>query len=305
MADQTAAWHRRRHVIPIFRDPLRRADAEGNSGVLIFPNGTAYALVSGKHGGPHGGTQDGSIPRGPGSGITRFNVTHIEGHSSAIMYRVASKGIQVEKVAEAALLIPKEPCGACDPNIPKTLPPGTRLFVVDPESTTIYRSTEGISLEGMKFSRPPELQFSVPRGMVRLRALGASAGPAVASAALNILSAWLRGKLDQSIIENRIRMMEPEIRKALQDKADEALELIGKKQKAYANVTIDIHTITNIEPEFGGHVVYKTSPAVFLKSVDVSTENINEVGEEQHKQLVGQIVNDTPFTFSFEVGLQP
>jgi hypothetical protein len=275
------------------------------AGVLIFPNGTAYALVSGKHGGPHGGTQDGYVPRGPGSGITRFNVTHIEGHSSAIMYRVAAKGIQIEKMAEAALLIPKEPCGACDPNIPKTLPPGTRLFVVDPESTTIYRSTEGMSLEGMRFSRPSELQFNVPSGMVRLKTLGASAGPAVASAALSILSAWLRGKLDQSIIENRIRMMEPEIRKALQEKVDEVLELIGKKQKAYANVTIDIHTITNIEPEIGGPVVFTTSPAVLLKTVAISSENINEVGKEQHRQLVGQIVNDTPVTFSFEVGLAP
>jgi hypothetical protein len=46
--------------------------------------------------------------------------------------------MSAEKMGEAALLIPKAPCGACDPNLPNMLPRGSRLFVVDPQTTTVY-----------------------------------------------------------------------------------------------------------------------------------------------------------------------
>jgi hypothetical protein len=101
--------------------------AEGKIvGGLILPDGTTYARVSGKHGGPHGGTQDGFVPRGQGSGLGRFNLTHIEGHASAILYRRAFEAMKTGsgRLAEAALLIPKQCCDACDPNLPKTLPEG-------------------------------------------------------------------------------------------------------------------------------------------------------------------------------------
>lgn len=278
--------------------------AEGKiAGVLILPNGTTYALVSGIHGGPHGGTQDGFIPRGKGSGLTRFNVTHIEGHSAAILNRVAIEAIKSEKVGEAALLIPKEPCGACDPNISKTLPSGTRLFVVDPESTTVYQSTSGVSLEGAKFSRPEELKFNVPKGMVRLRAVGSYAGQALGLVALNLLTAWLRAKLDQHVIESQIKRMQPQIEKAVQEKADQALDLIGRKQKAYANVTVEILTITTVEAEPGGPLPFTTSPAVTLKSVEISSQDINRTEPEQRKPWFGGTDNTTKVTFSFEVGL--
>jgi SCP1.201-like deaminase len=272
------------------------------AGVLILPNGTAYALVSGKHGGPHGGTQDGFIPRGKGSGLTRFNVTHIEGHSAAVLNRVAIEVMKTEKVAEASLLIPKEPCGACDPNIPQTLPSGTRLFVVDPESTTVYRSSSGASLEGLKFSRPEKLQFKVPKGMLRFRAVGRYAGQTLAMVGLSLLAGWLRAKVDKSMIDSQLKNLEPEIHKALQDKADEVLELIGKKQKAYANVTVDIWSITTIEPE-PAPMPFTTCPVVSLTSVNVSGQDINSTGPERHERRLMQTINTTPATFSFEVGL--
>jgi hypothetical protein len=282
--------------------------AEGKiAGVLIFPDGTAQALVSGKHGGPYGGTQEGYIPRGPGSGLGRFNVTHIEGHTAAAMYRNAFQAMKNKsaKFAEAALLIPKEPCGACDPNLPSTLPRGTRLFVVDPETTTVYRSDSGIKLEGATFSRPENLHFDVPTEMVQLKALGGAAGQTAAAVGVNALVAWLGPKIEKSIIENQIKRLEPDILKALQDETDDALDLIGKKQKVYANVTVEIHTITRMEGEPGGAIFVRTSPTVLLKSVAVSNRNISRVDPERiepHLMMEGHF---TPVVFSFEVELGP
>jgi hypothetical protein len=282
---------------------LRMGDEGKIAGVLIFPDGAAYALVSGKHGGPHGGTQNGFIPRGEGSGITRFNVTHIEGHASAVLYRNSFEAMKTQKAAEAALLIPKEPCGACDPNLSATLPRGTRLFVVDPETTTTYWSTSGTELEGTRFSRPEELHFNVPKSMIQLKAAGGAAGQALVAVAVNALVSILGPKLEQDIIENQTKQLEPDIRKGLQDKSDEVLELIGKEQKAYANVTIEILTITRMEGEPGGAMYVRTSPSVSLKSVSVSNQNIQRVDPERLVSHLFTQSHYTPVTFSFEVEL--
>ena len=271
------------------------------AGVLMFPDGTAYALVSGKHGGPHGGTQEGFVPRGSGSGLTRFNVTHIEGHASAVLYRNAFQAMKSGKFAEAALLIPKEPCGSCDPNLPTTLPKGTRLFVVDPETTTMYRSNSGIDLEGARFTRPEELHFNVPENMLSVKAMGGATGQALGAVVVNLLVAWLGPKVEQGIIESQIKQLEPEIRKSLEDKTDDVLELTGKK--AYANVTVEILVITRLEGEPGGAIYVRTSPSVTLKSVSVSNRKIDRVEPERLVSHVSGESHYTPIIFSFEVGV--
>jgi hypothetical protein len=98
-------------------------------------------------GGPWGGVHRGDVPRGPGSGATRYNITHVESHAAAMMRQ---RGI-----SRAVLLIEKEPCASCagymrgspetdvrTPNLSQLLPRGAQLIVVDGESTTYFRSTE-------------------------------------------------------------------------------------------------------------------------------------------------------------------
>jgi hypothetical protein len=283
--------------------------AEGKiAGVLILPNGSAYALVSGKHGGPQGGTQDGFIPRGPGSGITRYNVTHIEGHTSAILHRVAMDTLSHEKVAEAALLIPKQPCGACDPNIPNQLPSGTRLFVVDPGSTTMYRSSTGASLVGERFIRTEELQFKVPTGMLRVKSagrfLGKTYGTAAAMAALSILVGWLRGKLEADIIESQIKKLQPEIEKALQDHVEEVLDIVARKDKPWANLALDVWRITTSNPEPGGPaIVDSTLPVVKFIGLTVGSHDISQRDPDIRKWDGFQFIVTTPMIVSIEIDL--
>lgn len=103
-------------------------------GVLMLATGEEIPLHSGRSGGPWGGTHRGGIPRGPGSGANRYTLGHIEGHAAAIMH--------ARQISSALLLIEKRPCGACDPNLMQMLPPGSRLDVVDPHSTTIFWSSQ-------------------------------------------------------------------------------------------------------------------------------------------------------------------
>lgn len=103
-------------------------------GILLIPGERPLQLKSGQHGGPCGGTHRGGIPRGPGSGSSRFTLTHIEGHATAIMHQ--------RQIRRASLIIELEPCGACDPNLPRMLPPGSRLEIVSPRETTYYWSCQ-------------------------------------------------------------------------------------------------------------------------------------------------------------------
>ena len=103
-------------------------------GILRVPGQKPVPLHSGQHGGPCGGTHRGNIPRGKGSGNNLLTLTHVEGHAAAVMYE--------RKISRASLLIELEPCKACDPNIPRMLPHGSRLEVVSPLETTHYWSCQ-------------------------------------------------------------------------------------------------------------------------------------------------------------------
>lgn len=201
-----------------FKLPLGAGEGK-IAGVLILPDGQRFALVSGKHGGPHGGTQAGFVPRGPGNGVNRFNVTHIEGHTAAVLYRVAFESLGREKVGEAALLLPKPPCGACDPNIPQMLPPGTRLFVVDPHSTTVYRSSTGATLKGQTFPRSTSqtpasaaspVYLNVPTANSPLRRVGGNQGAValLGQKMTSVLTNLAYAAISEEIVKRKKRLEE-------------------------------------------------------------------------------------------------
>lgn len=96
-------------------------------GVLLTPTGRLEPVHSGQFGGPAGGTHLGGIPRGPGSGFTAHTLTHVEGHTAAIMWQ---RGLH-----RAILFLEKAPCGGCDnphatPNISAMLPKGSQLVII-------------------------------------------------------------------------------------------------------------------------------------------------------------------------------
>jgi hypothetical protein len=120
---------------------------EANSrivGILVLESGERIPIHSGESGGPWGGTQQGGIPRGPGSGADRYTLRHVEGHAAAIM--------QTRGILRAWLLIELPPCPACGgygsggsggrtPNLAAMLPGGGQLLVIDPVDATYFRST--------------------------------------------------------------------------------------------------------------------------------------------------------------------
>jgi hypothetical protein len=103
-------------------------------GVLLVPGQREIRLMSGRNGGPYGGTQRGGFGRGEGSGFNRFTLTHVEGHATATM--------KVRNFTRATLLIELPPCGSCEPLLPRMLPTGARLEVVSPDDTDYYWSCQ-------------------------------------------------------------------------------------------------------------------------------------------------------------------
>jgi hypothetical protein len=103
-------------------------------GLLLIPGERQVELKSGHDGGPCGGTHRGGIPRGAGSGNSRYTIVHVEGHAAAVMHN--------RRISRATLLLEQEPCGACDPSLPRMLPPGARLEVVSPNETSYYWSCQ-------------------------------------------------------------------------------------------------------------------------------------------------------------------
>jgi hypothetical protein len=116
-------------------------------GILILESGPPIPIHSGMFGGPSGGVHRGGIPRGPGSGATRYNITHVESHAAAIMTQRGAK--------QGMLLIEREPCASCagyrrgqpettvqTPNLTRLLPKDAQLLVVDGDSATYFRSAQ-------------------------------------------------------------------------------------------------------------------------------------------------------------------
>jgi len=130
-----AEQERLRHCREYFALPVGGCQKGGAIvGLLLIPGERQLELKSGEDGGPCGGTHRGGIPRGAGSGNSRYTLVHVEGHAAAIMHN--------RIIARATLLLEKEPCGACDQSLPRMLPPGARLEVVSPSETSYYWSCQ-------------------------------------------------------------------------------------------------------------------------------------------------------------------
>ncbi|MGD9509019.1 MAG: DddA-like double-stranded DNA deaminase toxin [Geminicoccaceae bacterium] len=97
-------------------------------------------IKSGIDGGPWGGTQRGGIPRLAGWAFTRGgpsqgNIgTHVEGHAAAIMWQIDCN--------KAVLVVDRPMCAICSQNLPRALPPRSRLDVISEEEdrTVIWSS---------------------------------------------------------------------------------------------------------------------------------------------------------------------
>jgi hypothetical protein len=239
------------------------------AGILLLPDGSRFAFVSGKHGGPFGGTQRGFIPRGPGSGLNRFTVTHIEGHGIATLHRVTAETMNAVGAGEAALLLPKPPCGACDPNIPRMLPRGSRLFVVDPKATTIYQSPSGLELEGMRFPRDSNnFGFGPQQGRFR-----PGAG-LVVSLGLGVLIDGIQAENEQRDYREKMDQFEGEVRKAMGDLMKEALELQLSGHQPRVNVFFTVEKTILHEP------VHPLSPPKDHTSFQFRLESVKVSGEK-------------------------
>jgi len=249
-----------RETHEFFRLPY--GDPQGKiAGVLLLPDGRRFAFVSGRLGGPQGGTQVGFIPRGRESAVNRFNVTHIEGHASANLHRIAAEEFTTSGVGEAALLLPKAPCGACDPSIPTMLPRGTRLFVVDPDATTVYQSVKGLTVEGPKFPRPTQANEMVI-------APGGQGG--VANFAFFVVDVFIQGikqQNEQRDLQAKLEELDRKIRDQLADKMEEVALLQSQGKQARANVTFQV-----VKTE-RGIMDIATSFAFRLDSVSIDSES--------------------------------
>ena len=111
-------------------------------GALFIEHGVQYPmfLKSGYEGGPWGGTQRGSVPRGRGWGFTsggpsQGNIaTHVEGHASAVMWQ--------RTAGYAVLIVDRPMCSVCHRSLHATLPPNSTLVVYsDEEGRTIVRAS--------------------------------------------------------------------------------------------------------------------------------------------------------------------
>ena len=141
-----AEWTEIRKARAFFKLPPEPTESQSTIvGVLITDSGEKIYLKSGEEGGPSGGAQRGGVPRGRGEaytqgGASQGNIaTHVEGHAAATMHQ--------RKLTRATLLIEAPPCQMCDnphgtPNITRALPPGSKLTIVDPQTTGHYWSSQ-------------------------------------------------------------------------------------------------------------------------------------------------------------------
>jgi hypothetical protein len=289
-----------------FRLPM--GEGEGKiAGVLLLPDGRRFAFISGRHGGPQGGTQAGFIPRGHRSGVNRFTVTHIEGHTAATLHRVAFETMGREGVGEAALLLPKPPCGACDLNIPQMLPKGTRLFVVDPDSTTVYQASRGLKLEGPTFPRASNNFFGKFPNPAPFNFPKPGAKPGTGAFLLFVVGVFIQGIQAQNEnrdLEEKEGRLEAEIRQAIPNLLLEAAEIQSNGNQPRIKISVAVEKTTIHEPVHplappNDHVSYQFR----LNSVSIGKESADYKTNSCFSTLIFKDVETWTQISSFEVTL--
>jgi hypothetical protein len=153
---------------------------------------------------------------------------------------------------------------------------------------------------------PPAGPKAVPRvGGGRLRAVGKAVGTSVALLGVSILLNYLRGKVEQNLIEKQMRDLEPEILRRLAALKVRAATLLAAGAKAFANVSVDVWSIETVEAEPGGVMRFQTLPVVSLVDVGVSDHEVEGPGPVRRERQMVQTVIHQPYSYSFEVALSP
>jgi hypothetical protein len=130
-----------------FKLPVQPTEGDTSIvGILVLETGEELEFHSGEFGSYHAGVRRAEIPRGPGSGATRYNRTHVE--------TLAAQAMRKRSIKRAILLIEKEPCAVCGgyqkgmpeeetktPLAAKVLAEDSQLLVVDGDYVTYFRST--------------------------------------------------------------------------------------------------------------------------------------------------------------------
>lgn len=117
--------------------------------------------------------------------------------------------------------------------------------------------------------------------------------------ALSLFAAWLRKKVEDRWLQERMREIEPAISAEIHKRIASIADIQMKGKKAYANVYVDI--VTTSEP-YGGEYV-ESFPSVRLKFVDVSDDNTNAEGFASSDSGFGYSKTIRPFLFSTEVAV--
>lgn len=157
--------------------------------------------------------------------------------------------------------------------------------------TVTFRESFAFQLAVPKISLSPKL--------ARIRVVGRYAGKSVGMAALGLLFGWLRGRLDQQIVERQIQYLGPKIEEEVQRQKQKVLDLVNQGKKAYVNVTVDIETRITKEDGFE----FADFPTVELKTIDVTDRNINDEGRPRTHWIFPLKIQTITFTFSIEINI--
>ncbi len=255
----------------------RPPDGGKIAGALLYPDGRQFWIISGKHGGISGGTVDGFLPRGMGTGVNRFTVTHVEGHSASLMHWTAARTIREAPVAEAALLLPVPPCGACAPNLPAMLPRGTRMFVVDPHSTTVFQSPSGALREGLRFPREDGMFIGGPS--FGIRGVGGVAN--LGLFAIGVFVNGINAEDDNRDFRDQLARLEADVRAELPDLLMEALEIQASGHQPRVNFTAEVVRTTTRGKGTMGPLDERKQYRFKLIRVGVSFETVERGSEPE------------------------
>ena len=125
-------------------------------------------------------------------------------------------------------------------------------------------------------------------------------GGSIAFLGLGVLAVYLRGKLNERVIETQMKGLQPDIVKQLESKRNEVAQIQSSKVPVYANVKITI-TVTSTPSETSAlplrDQIYDL-PIVTLDDVTISNKEINEPGKMRKERHFGYNVEYHAFTYS-------
>lgn len=174
------------------------------------------------------------------------------------------------------------------------------------QATATAGVSAGAKATGGVRARATVTPIGIAARNAKIKAVGRFAGMTFAAAGVFALLAYSRAKFDERFIRKQIEDLEPDIDAELQKRRQQVIELIEAGKQPYANISIQVATVTTVENEAGFRMPFTTLPVVTLKSVNVSDRDISGPGPTSSERLMGGVggtVNKQIYNFSFEVGL--